>query len=136
MWDRMIVFLQYLRVTCESFFAQKNDAMMGVLVSTNATLLGVVITIVALVPTLVEIARNRRVSFLSAENARSTLYDSLRAMSRSIWFFCAGILFSLINIIFFSPILTAFSMLVSLAGLVLLTIYSYRVAKTIISIMV
>jgi hypothetical protein len=97
----------------------------------SAGFLAVAVTVVALVPTLVEITHTRSATFLSQEDARDRLYAGLSILSHTIWLF-GLVTFGSILLMYWPCIyLVIADLLLFLVSLVLLIYASYDMATMI-----
>src|SRR5262249_20001936 len=65
----------------------------------SASLLAVVLTLVALIPSLFELARTRISSFLSGEETEERLRNGLRWLSYTIWVFAVATVGGLVGML-------------------------------------
>jgi len=114
--------------------AQLGD-LFNLLAQLEGALLAVGITLLALVPTLIEMARTRSPGFLSERSARRRVRNSMILLNIATWILGAALVFSVSGLLFPCAILAIVTMVVSAVGLVLLIVTSYIVASTISSIL-
>jgi hypothetical protein len=103
--------------------------LIGLVLSASISLIGVSVTLVALVPVLIEIARGRSPDFFAGEEAKTKLKNYLYKLSSTIVFFGFSTVASGINLYFeykFWFLVSAISLSV---GLILLVIISLAMAK-------
>lgn len=129
--DNILTLLRYL---VEQLNSLVDHNVFGSLIELNAGLLAVSVTVVALVPTLVELVRLKYPSFLSAEVARIRLIKALKAISRTIWMFGIAALLSLIGLMFKLQAMGVLATLLATVGIFILIKASLNVAKISISI--
>ena len=100
------------------------------LLELNAALLGVTVTLVALVPTLVELIRLKYPSFFSSEVARRRLNKGLVELGRSIWLFGATTLLSIIGLVVWQHIMLLIVVtILSMLGIALIVKVGYFIAS-------
>lgn len=86
----------------------------------DAGLLAISVTLVALVPTLVEIVRIKSPNFLLGEVARRRMTDGLSNLRQTIWLFGISTFLSVTDFIWGSYVLFMVIIIISLISLVLL----------------
>src|SRR6266567_2631166 len=103
---------------------------LSVLAQINAGLLAVTVTLVAIIPTLVEIVRIKSSSFLSGEVARRRLVRGMVFLSYTLGLFGLATLLSIAGIIWPYFVLLIIVSILFLLGLAILLVASYIIAST------
>lgn len=109
-------------------------AILTVLASLNGGLLAVAVTLVALIPTLVEIARVKSPTFLSGEAARRHLKSGLIQLRFTILFSGVATLLSVVGLIWQNNFLLAAVLLLFAIGLVFVTRAGYIISSIAITV--
>jgi len=105
-------------------------SILGTIAQVSAGLLAVTVTLVAVVPALVEIVRAREPQYFRSIAANSKLKRSLRALSYTIGLFGAGTLLALIDMAFKSVAVAWVAGALCASGLFVLAYASYSIAST------
>ena len=103
--------------------------LIGLVLSASISLIGVSVTLVALVPVLIEIARGRSPDFFAGEEAKTKLKNYLYKLSSTIVFFGFSTIASGVNFFCESKFMFILSAVSLSIGLVLLIIISLAMAK-------
>ena len=107
---------------------------MDVLADLSAALLGVSVTLVALIPAFVEVARTKVPDFLTGQQKQQSLRRALRLLMHTIWIFGAAEIGCLLTFVFPAPqLLYAVGSLFAV-GLVALLVAGVQAAKIAISV--
>ena len=88
-------------------------SIFSTLLQVNAAFLGVVVTLVALVPALVEMVRSRYPNFLSSEVTRRRLNRGLASLSITIWLFGSATFLSIVGLLTLYTVLVDLVLLIS-----------------------
>lgn len=107
--------------------------LIGLVLSASISLIGVSVTLVALVPVLIEIARGRSPDFFAGEEAKGKLKDYLRKLSSTIVFFGFATVASGANLYLENMVLFLLSALAMIIGLIILIYITLAMAKQTIS---
>jgi hypothetical protein len=108
--------------------------LVGIFAQLNGGLLGVVVTLIAVVPTFVEIARSRSPDFLSEKEAQRDLSNALHLLKYDILLFGSGLFLSIGGFFNNQKFLLISIVIITSIGIALLIAASFVVAKTISSI--
>jgi len=109
--------------------SQEITNFLSVLADLSTALLALVVTIVALFPTLIELVRERQPNFLSVEIARRSLRGNLRQLSWTIWGFGMCTLLSMLGLAWANIYLAAITFGLFSLCLLLVIWSSFRIAK-------
>jgi polyferredoxin len=103
--------------------------LIGLVLSASISLMGVSVTLVALVPVLIEIARGRSPNFFAGEEAKNNLVNYLNKLCITIVIFGFATLVSGIDLYFVNIYMFIISAISFSVGLILLLIISLAMAK-------
>ena len=110
------------------------DAFLSSLIQLNGGLLAVVVTLVALIPTLVEVVRAKTPSFFAGEVTRGRLRNSLTFLAWTIWTFGIATFISIFLLIHYSFWAFLIVLALTAVSLIILIVASYIIAKIALSI--
>ena len=102
---------------------------MSTLAEVNAGLLAIAVTLVALIPTLIEIVRIKEPNFLIEDAARRRLKNGLSSLTHTIWLFGIATILSLVGIIYQPLFLLIIIVLISISSLLLLLRAGIQIAS-------
>jgi hypothetical protein len=106
------------------------STIFSVLAQINASLLAVTVTLVVIIPTLVEIVRIKSSSFLSGETGRRRLVRGMAYLSYTMGLFGLATLLSIAGLIWTCFVLLIIVSVLFLFGLAILLVASYIIAST------
>jgi hypothetical protein len=109
-------------------------ALLQAILGGSVTLAAISVTLVALVPVLLEIARVRIPDFLTGEEARRKLRLGLRLLGITVWIFGIATILSTVAFFCQTYILLISAVILFLVGLALLSYISYAVITLAVSL--
>ena len=110
------------------------NAFLSSLIQLNGGLLAVVVTLVALIPTLVEVVRAKTPSFFAGEITRTQLKNSLTLLGLTIWTFGIATLVSIFLLVWFNFWFFLVALVLTVVSLIILVVASYLIAKIALSV--
>lgn len=103
--------------------------IIGLVLSASVSLIGVSVTLVALIPVLIEVARSRSPNFFAGEQAKAQLKNYLSRLRAAIGFFGISIIISGTNLYYENIIAFLVAMTLFSCGLILLIFISLAIAR-------
>lgn len=109
------------------------SSILSSLIGINVALLGVIVTLITIVPALMGLAQSKDSSYLSSEVTRRQLKRGISDLSKSIWLFGLNTILSIIALFWDNCILLGCVGGMSLIGVIIVVRISYTIAVASIS---